>query len=478
MIEYKKIKQGYLAGWCILCFCISVYGDSLRIPDTLPLATKVILEQITDQSIHNAGIGPSSPMIIGNSQKTFITFPYGKTFGEYKPAVRVRDRQSGQWSDIIIVDDKNFDDHLYCTLTRDSKGFLHFIYGGHGPISYCRSSRPDDPNEWTDRQILTKMGTYPSLCIDRKDTLYLTYRDHRPEDMTFQTKPFEKSWTPAMRVLRTNQRTYVRSMTLDDKGTDTIVHIVGCIQTPEKRDRTRGQFLWHLCTADMGKTWTDVNGKPFTGELPIDYKIITPVYDPYDKYPHYLFDYCNAVVLDQNHQPYIFTVFHPDMAGTNPNYLKADKPWTQLCARYVGNSWNVDVWGPIKDGRLSTDNYSGVSCWPVTDINGVMHVLAFDQSVNKEFVKQALAGKNVDGDLTEQLFYAVSKNGTDWRITPILEHRFKFQVSKSKWGTVRIDGYIAGASIAPPDDSGQIEALLPFKGGNLYYLSFYAGQSL
>jgi hypothetical protein len=272
------------------------------------------------------------------------------------------DHATNQWLGPFRVSDKPvYDEHGYPVLTVDSRGYLHIVYDGHQiPLKYKRSLRPNDASAWASYEEIGEVATYPHLFVGPNDALFVFYRergdsyDRWVEQM--QTKEVGGSWSTPKTILDSEWRSndpmndftvLVQSVHL---GQDGAIYMTWSWQP---RQEAYDVDVGFAKSADFGRTWTWMDGTPYT--LPIgrtgnQERLWIGNYPSYGK---------TSIATNKNGQ---VVVLLQEYAEDWTNAIVHQRVWTQ-------NVWSNEI---IARGVL----YANV----MTDPSGIMHGLAMSES--------------------------------------------------------------------------------------------------
>ncbi len=178
------------------------------------------------------------------------------------------DLNSGQWGAPVLLGNGT-DNHGGPTITRDSQGYLHTLFGPHhAPLQYRRSSQPDDASAWGPVETFGLKATYPSLVCDTDDALHVAYRGGSDRwRMMYQSRPAGGSWSAPLELAWTGQSVgysqYGNSLAVEADGT---LHL-GFHIYDTAPGNSRGHSLGYLRSPDGGTTWENAAGISMT--LPV-----------------------------------------------------------------------------------------------------------------------------------------------------------------------------------------------------------------
>jgi len=227
------------------------------------------------------------------------------------------------------------DDHSGMGLVSDSKGYLHCVMGGHGPVSYVRTVKPDDISQWTEPQKISDEGTYAMLMIDRRDRMYVFYRHHRIH-LAMLTCTAGAQWSRPKVIGTTTggKFFYIMGVAMGHEKNQQSLHVAGHFYgSPNSYGKpwpkeAYGYRIkpWYVCSPDGGNTWQKADGSPLT--LPITDKTIDILFDfpePYD------IPWSMDVTLDEGNQPHVFCTWRYRKPSPKPS---------------LKHTWNSSDMGP------------------------------------------------------------------------------------------------------------------------------------
>jgi hypothetical protein len=161
---------------------------------TLTWSTNGILSAKKIQ-ITNDSLGPMVHSGNGNSAisvgtKVFIVYASSTAVSGHAGTpvyARTYDRTNDSVSAPVLLGfgGTTIDNHNIPAITRDSRGYLHVVFGGHHTpeLHYARSASADDTSSWTNAQVFGDESvnawwghTYVSLLCDPNDRLHVVTR--------------------------------------------------------------------------------------------------------------------------------------------------------------------------------------------------------------------------------------------------------------------------------------------------------------
>jgi len=240
------------------------------------------------------------------------------------------------------------DDHSIMGLVADSKGILHCVSGGHGPLTYVRTARPDDISAWTKPQRISPEGTYAMPMIDRHDRMYVFYR-HRWVNLAVQTCPAGGEWSQPKIIGTTthNKGFYIMGVAMGHETGQQSLHVAGHFYGhPETYGKPWPKEAygyrvrpWYIRSLDGGKTWQKADGSPLT--LPVTDKTIDILFDlaePYD------IPWSVDVTVDEENQPHIFCAWSHRKPGPGLSYREVQRQIGKLPSQLWELTWEKGRW--------------------------------------------------------------------------------------------------------------------------------------
>ena len=206
--------------------------------------------------------------------------------GKFVISLAKFDKETEELSETVNLDDQVYDNHGGPALLIDSEGYLHIFYGPHhGPISYRKSKKPFDINDWHEKEHIGDQLTYPSVCIDSENTLYLVARhsdQNGPWSLQFFKKRQHETWSNSTDILISNNKKWVdegkqlyrksgyvrwrKSLQLDPNGQTLHLlfqngeYLPTDIVTNYQNDNGFGSyFIGYMKSNDGGNTWLAQN---------------------------------------------------------------------------------------------------------------------------------------------------------------------------------------------------------------------------
>lgn len=213
---------------------------------------------------HRATAYPDSTKIISSSGKTHQTWlDYTDDEGHIVQAQSLQ-HDSGTWSEVNTIGSAA-DDHGCPTLTIDSSGHLHVVYGPHhGPMKYKKSASPNDVSEWEEEVQFGDNLTYPSLVCGSDDTLYLIARKSTDSwgdwKLAFFSKDSGEGWSEHTPIFEEQQSGYHRMRHCLAINPETNrLHI-----TTELGAIGENAEAYYVYSDDGGATWRGEGRTPFS----------------------------------------------------------------------------------------------------------------------------------------------------------------------------------------------------------------------
>lgn len=179
----------------------------------------------------------------------------------FRVCIRTLDHATGEWSPTHTIGEAH-DNHGGPALAIDSQGYLHVAYyPHHHPMRIKKSVNPNDASAWTEAEEVGERLTYPTLVIDREDTLYLTCRQsvrNAPWRSLLYTKSPGKPWSEPRALLQAGHAGYAHFMDALAWGPDgKTLHLVTRMYDG---DPGQGHTVGYLRSPDNGVTWTRHDG--------------------------------------------------------------------------------------------------------------------------------------------------------------------------------------------------------------------------
>ena len=174
--------------------------------------------------------------------------------------IRTLDRDTRQWSPVHTLGTAH-DNHGGPSLSVDSEGFLHVVYGPHHhPFRYRMSQRPNDASGWRDEQAFGAKLTYPTLVCGADDTLSFTARrshDDQPWTVEQWNKRAGDPWGFTNTLMRASARGYSHFQVAMAWGQD---HQRLHLSCRIHEDRGTRETVGYLYSDDRGRTWRRLDG--------------------------------------------------------------------------------------------------------------------------------------------------------------------------------------------------------------------------
>ena len=343
---------------------------------------------------------------------------------------RTLDHRAGTFSDPVEIA-PGTDDHTVPAMARDSRGTLHVVSGGHGPLYYVRTTKPDDISSWT-KTIRIGSGTYPNMVIDRRDCLYVFYRGPGGNELSFQRRPAGRDWTKPFRVGRTRGATfYIMGLAQGNEPGQQSLHVVGHFyytgDLPGGRTWPRESYgyrirPWYLVSRDGGGTWGKADGTGLT--LPVTDLTIDVLFDfaePYDV------PWSVDVAIDSQHKPHILCTWSP-----RRSYAQIAAEQSTLCHMvWDGRRWKSQ---PVRFPQLQGRHFSHSTVIYAAD---TLHVALSTASLHVRAAPPA--------EQPRALWHLWSRDGETWRGRKVTQQPENRGINEPKWKL--------------PDASGELELL-------------------
>ena len=256
--------------------------------------------------------------IITHKGKTHVAW-LDSTEEGFFARVRTLDRATGEWSPTYTLGPAN-GNHGRPTITIDSQGYLHTVYGvHHNEIPYRRSLRPNDASEWTETVTFGADLTYPTFICGPDDTLYLTGRS-KWGGVRMYAKPPGKDWEDRGLIIRTLEGcfSYAAYHSGLAWGPD---HRKLHLSCETYQGKTEESNLWgtiqsanYMRSTDFGKTWHRADGTAI--ELPATSKTMDVLAWGESSYPKPGIHNLGALVVDSTGRPYVLYIrYNTDPPG-------------------------------------------------------------------------------------------------------------------------------------------------------------------
>jgi lysophospholipase L1-like esterase len=190
--------------------------------------------------------------------------------GEYVNRVATFDHQRGAFTEPVTINHP-VDNHARPNILMDREGYLHLIVSGHNsPVTYYRSTAPEDTSAWTD-PVEIGLGTYPVSAIGPEGTIYVVMRSGRRLNGTnLYVRPKGGEWRKQCKLVHRDPDMdgYAAFHGGPVVAPDGTLHVVVNIYEGKGFKERRGlhQAICYMKSTDRGKTWTKADGTPV--ELP------------------------------------------------------------------------------------------------------------------------------------------------------------------------------------------------------------------
>jgi len=381
---------------------------------------------------------------------------YSNCWGKWGVLVRTFDHRSATFSNPVEIA-YGTNEWTLPAMVRDSRGFLHVVVGGDGPLSYIRTLKPDDIYGWT-KPVEIARGTYPSIVIDHDDCIYLVYISNEDTEVLLKKKPLDSQWTDAACFCRSDEgKVYCFAIAKGTGPESRTIHVVGHFYYegrvpgkrtwPEVEGHRKGYRVrpWYLVSKDGGNTWQKSNGTrhalPFT-EHSVD--ILFDAGKPYD------IPWSVDIAVDSRNRPHV--VYTRSGRTTYEKLLLQES--TLVHATWNGKRW---VSTAARFAPLQGKHFSHATLAIVDD---VLHVALSTASLH---CRVALPENEKP---TPVLWHLWSEDGQSWDGRKIMELPRGKGINDPKWKL--------------PDGTGDLELLwttwlddtlpeVPLEGWTLYY---------
>ena len=184
----------------------------------------------------------------------------------YLNQIRSYHHDSATWTDTQTLN-IGVDNHARPVITVDHSGYLHIVFSGHGsPVTYRRSTRPNDANEWTETETVGS-GTYPIIICAEDDTLYLTVRAGDANSVDLYRKPPNGTWQKRAELITRAQEYRGGYAAFHNRiclGPDDMLHFICTFYEGTGRMENRGlhQAVCYMRSPDCGITWETSDATP------------------------------------------------------------------------------------------------------------------------------------------------------------------------------------------------------------------------
>ena len=262
------------------------------------------------------------------------------------------DHAWGRWGQAVTVG-SGTDNHGGPALTRDSRGYLHIIFGPHGdvPFQHSRSAEPNDASKWIKLDGFGHHPTYPSAVCDDEDALHVIYRGGvgagRPFKLLYQRRTKDGVWSEPRGLARPpadwkGYTHYHASITIDVNQT---LHVAFDLYY-----NNAAKHAGHMMSPDRGKTWKLADGSPLNIPAGVGSDAIFATTDGQFKVMN--------VVCDSKGQPWISLADGRSEAGPTL-YHHDGRKWSSFCPAKLTVP-RISVSGTAVNGSLSIDSRDGI----------------------------------------------------------------------------------------------------------------------
>lgn len=197
--------------------------------------------------------------------KTFFVFGgTNKERNTLLEMVSYYDHETGQVpKPVMLIDKKTTDAHDNPVLSIDSDGHLYVFASAHGtarPAYIFRSLKPYDIAEF--EMIADFNYSYPQPWYIEGEGFFFVHTHYKSgRGMYFSTSKDGKTWTDRVKTVHIDEGHYQISWPWKNRvGVSYNYH-------PKGKGLNHRTNLYYMQSADMGETWTTVDGTPF--ELPL-----------------------------------------------------------------------------------------------------------------------------------------------------------------------------------------------------------------
>jgi hypothetical protein len=343
------------------------------------------------------------------------------------------------------------DDHSIMGLVADSKGRLHCISGGHGPLSYTRTVQPGDISEWTRPEKISEEGTYSMPLIGRDDRIYVFYR-HKWVNLAMQTRSPAGEWSP-LKTIGTatgDKGFYIMGATIGNEPGRQSLHIVGHFYgEPETFGKSwpkesYGYRIkpWYIRSLDGGETWQKADGTRLS--LPVSDETIDILFDFADPYD---IPWSVDIALDEANRPHITCAWSRRSPAPGVDLREVQAEIGRLTSELWELTCETGGWQRKRIGVPSLEN-THISHPAAVYADGCLHVVAAISPLSE--------GRRRGEDPVGRLCHL-------WRL------------KKGPWREEMLDSATGYANLKLPDGSGVLEAVWRGRppGGNQRNALFY-----
>ena len=259
--------------------------------------------------------------IITFGDKTQIVWQDATQQG-YHNRVRTYDRRTSTWSEPFTLN-RGRDNHARPVIAVDKQGYLHVILSGHNsPVTYRRSTRPNDATAWTEAEDAGS-GTYPVVTCGLDGTVYLTLRSsNRWNGVDLYAKPPNEKWRKTAKLIVRDPELpgyagYQNGLAWspDHKTLHMVVDFYESVETYKLRGVH--QAVCYMKSGDGGETWQRADGTNI--KLPARPEQMDTLAqsrgDRKQRLPPPFILAQGGIVVDSDGLPHVFYVSHLDEPG-------------------------------------------------------------------------------------------------------------------------------------------------------------------
>ncbi len=327
------------------------------------------------------------------------------------------------------------DDHSIMALVADSRGLLHCVSGGHGPVNYTHTLQPADARTWTPSEVVSPEGTYSMMVVDREDRLYVFYR-REWVNLEMRSRPAGGPWDPPVHIASTtgNKGFYIMGIALGNEPDRQSLHIVGHFYgEPEaygldwpKENYGYRIRPWYIRSLDGGATWEKADGTLLP--LPFPDTAIDILFDQEDPYD---IPWSVDVALDSENRPHVFCAWSDRLPAPGLTLREVQAEIGRRPSRLQEWTWEERAWRP---NDIATPALAGrhISHPTAVFADGTFHLYAS----TSESASARMTGEQSLG----QLWHGWSRR-------------------RDLWGEEILDEGTGYANVKLPDVSGFLEVL-------------------
>ena len=266
--------------------------------------------------------------------------------------VATYDHASGQWGQAVKVG-SGTDNHGGPALTRDSRGYLHIIFGPHGdvPFQHSRSAEPNDASKWVKLDGFGHHPTYPAAACDDQDSLHVIYRGSvgaaHPRKLLYQRRTKQGVWSEPVVLARApaewkGYTHYHASITVD---ANQVLHVAFDLYY-----NVAAKHAGYMISRDRGETWQSADGASLDLPAGVGSDAIFAGTEERFKMMN--------VVCDSQGQPWISLADSRSAAGPTLHHHDGNK-WSSFCPAKLTTP-KIPLTGTAFNGSLTIDSRDGI----------------------------------------------------------------------------------------------------------------------